>query len=160
MKRIALVGLVLLVGCMPAGYRRAKRLEGRYDVGSPGAGWAQVDPGGADRAWLNDRLGSSIYTDSNCGPRYVDTRAVDLATELAAGLVERETLQDEAITLAGREAVRRVERGKIDGLDVQLGLVVLNKDACTYDFALVAPPASFDAGWPAFLAVVDGFRTR
>lgn len=158
MKRLALV--LLLAGCMPASYRQARRLEGRYDLGSPGAGWSVVQPGGADRAWLNSRLSASIYADSNCGPRYVDTRAQDLATELAAGLVERETLLDEQITVDGREAVRRIERGRIDGLPVQLGLVVTNKDACTYDLALVAPPESFDAGWDSFLAVVDGFRTR
>jgi hypothetical protein len=152
--------LLLVVACMPATHRQAKKLEGRYDVGEPGAGWTVVEPGGADRAWHHEGQGATIFTDSNCTPRYDELNPQDLATELVAGLREEEKLRDEVVTLAGREGVLRVHRGKIDGVPVQLGLLVVNRDACTYDFTLVAPPERFDEGAPAWERVWRGFAPR
>lgn len=159
------VGLVALAavtvgGCMPASYRQARRLEGRYEVGDPGAGWSRVAPGGADHAWFNDALGATIYTDSNCGPRYQDLRATDLATELEAGLAERVTERDEARVVMDREAVLRVHQGTIDGVPVRIATLVVNRDACTYDALFIAPPEGFEAGWPAYESVIDGLRAR
>jgi hypothetical protein len=152
--------LFALLACMPASHRQAKKLEGRYDVPAPGAGWQIVDPGGADHAWHNEGLGATIFTDSNCGPRYDELAAADLATELVAGLRHEEKLRDETLTVAGREAVLRVHTGTIDGIPVELGLLVVNRDACTYDFTLIAPPERFDEGEPAWERVWRGFSPR
>ncbi len=150
--------LVVLVGCMPASHRAARRLEGRYATGKPGSGWTSVAPSGADFAWFNESFGAMIYTDSNCGPRYAESKVEDLAAELLAGLRgvtgEREEYRD----IGGREGVLRVHRGKLDGVEVRLGLAVVNRDACNYDFTLIANPDQFDAAWPAYEAVIDGFE--
>ncbi|MFZ5482047.1 MAG: hypothetical protein ACOZNI_35125 [Myxococcota bacterium] len=152
--------LLMWTACMPASHRQAKRLEGRYDVPPPGKGWHLVEPGGADHAWFNKELGAVIYTDSNCGPRFDELAAEDLATELVAGLREEERIRDETIALAGREGVLRVHRGKLDGVPMQLGFVVINRDACTYDFTYLASPDTFDAGFEAWEKVWRGFRPR
>lgn len=149
--------LLLLPACMPASHRQAKRLENRYIVHPPGPGWHVVEPGGADRAWFNRKLGAVIYTDSNCGPRYDELAAQDLATELVAGLQADERLRNETVTLAGREAVLRVHNGTVDGIPVQLGLLVVNLDACTYDFTYISPPAHFEEGWGDWQRVWEGF---
>lgn len=163
MRRLGLGGLaalVLLTGCMPASYRKARRLEGKYELGDPGEGWRKVAAGGADHAWINDTLHATLYADSNCGPRFEDLRVEDLASELAAGLTDRELLRDEALTLADRGAVRRAYRGKMDGVEIALATTVVNHAPCTYDVALIAPPDSLDAAWDDYLAVLDGFRVR
>lgn len=152
--------VLLLAGCMPASYRQAKRMEGRYLTGEPGEGWVAVDPGGADRAWLNDALGASIYTDSNCGTHYRELRLPDLALESLAGLRATTTLAEESRTLDGRAALLRVTRGRLDGVAVTVANTVTNKDACTYDLNYVAPADRFDAGLGAYQAVVGGFVAR
>jgi hypothetical protein len=151
---------LLLAACMPASYHKAKRLEGRYALGAPGAGWSSVQPGAADHAWYNADLHATIYADSNCGPRYTDSLPQDLATELAAGIVGIQTQKDEPLPLDGREGVLRVQSGKLDGVPITVALGVLNKGLCTYDFTYIAPPDRFDAGWGAYRAVLDGFRTK
>lgn len=156
--RLLLAALLLLAGCMPPGYRHARRLEGRYDIGTPGEGWRRVDPGGADHAWYNAELSASMYTDSTCGPHYVDSAPADLATELEAGLRDRTTVRDDRLTLDGREAVRRVNLGAMDGVQVQVAVTVVNKDYCTYDLAMIGAPEAFDAGWPAYEALLATFR--
>lgn len=143
---------------MPAAYREARRLEGRYAVGAPGEGWAEVEPGGADHAWFNARLGAALYTDSNCGPRYRDVRVEDLSTEMVAGLVDAERQSDEGRTIAGREGRVRVTRGRLDGVEVTVGTAVVNRDACTYDVVVIAPPEGFDAARAGFDRVLAGLE--
>jgi hypothetical protein len=157
MRRFLLVAL-LAVGCTPASHRLARRLEGHYAIGLPGDGWILVDPGGADHAWYNATLAASIYADSNCGPRYAETRTEDLATELTAGLREMTTSRNEARVIGDREGVLRVHTGRLDGVAMTVALGVVNQNACTYDLTLIAPPAAFDAGWPAYERVLAGFH--
>lgn len=147
-------------GCMPSSHRQARRLEGRYTVEAPADGWAAARAGGADRAFYNDALGAAIYTDSNCGPRFDEAHAGILATELLAGLQDVQTLRDEPLSLAGRTGVLRVHTGTLDGVPVQVALGVLNRDACTYDFTLVAPPARFDAAFTAYDRLVRSFAPQ
>lgn len=142
---------------MPSSHRLAKRLEGRYTFDPPGAGWHAVDPGGADHAWYNPDLSASMYLDSNCGPRYSESRTEDLATELTAGLRDVQTTRDERRVLGGREGVLRVHEGKLDGVPVRLGVGVVNRGACTYDLTFIAPPDRFDAGWDAYEKVLGSF---
>ena len=152
--------LLVLLACMPADYRRARKLEGKYETGQPGQGWVQVDPGDADHAWFNKALGATVYTDSNCGPRYAESLSANLATELTAGLRGVTTDRDDILYVLGREGVLRVHTGTLDGVAVRLALGVVNVDACNYDFTLIAPPEQFDAGLSAWQAVVDGFAPR
>lgn len=158
-----LSGLVLLVameGCVPASSRRSARLEGQYLLDAPGSGWAPVAPGGADHAWYNNDLKSSIYTDSNCGNRYTEARIEDLSTELTAGFRNLKTTREEYRQIADREGLLRVYEGTLDGVSVRMGIAVVNKNACNYDFAYISSPGNFDAGWPAFEAVLSSFREK
>lgn len=152
--------LFTLLACMPASYRLAKALEGRYDTGDPGSGWVATRPGGADRAWYNDGLGATIYADSNCGPRYAETRVEDLETELTIGIRDLTTDLEVQRAIGNREGVLRTHTGKLDGVPVRLGVAVVNRDACTYDFVYIGQVGRFDEGYPAFESVLDGFSPR
>ena len=149
---------VLSTGCSSS--RKASRLEGRYSMADPGSGWRSVKPGGADNAWLNDDLGASIYTDSNCGVRYEDSELRQLAERMTLGLEDEVEVSAEESTLNGRSAFTRRVRGGIDGVPVELAATVIKKDQCVYDFVVIAPPSSFEAAWRGYTAARDGFRTK
>ncbi|MDP2311049.1 MAG: hypothetical protein Q8P18_33825 [Pseudomonadota bacterium] len=153
----SLLSASLLPGCMPSSHQQAKRLEGRYTVPAPGDGWLVVDAGGADHAWYNTGLKAAIYADSNCGPRYSESRTEDLATELTAGLRQVTTTRDELREFGGREGVLRVHSGRLDGVPVTLALGVMNRGACTYDLTFIAPPDTFEQGWDAYERILSGF---
>jgi hypothetical protein len=152
--------LLLISACVPASSRRATRLEGRYTTAAPGKGWSPVAPGGADRAWFNEELGASIYTDSNCGNRYAEARIEDLATELTSGFRHLTMEREEYRTIAEREGILRVHQGTLDGVQVRFGIAVVNRNACNYDFAYISPPQSFEAGWEAFEQVISSFKEQ
>ncbi|MFN7144726.1 MAG: hypothetical protein ACK4YP_13200, partial [Myxococcota bacterium] len=108
----------------------------------------------------NAELQAAMYADSNCGPRYSESRTEDLATELTAGLRDVKTERDELRVIGGREGVVRVHTGKLDGVPVTVGLGVVNRGACTYDLALIAPPDTFATGWEAYERLLVGFAPK
>jgi len=158
--RRGLLLLVLTGACLPASYRQARRLEGRYEVVAPGAGWVAVQPGGADHAWFNTELAAAIYTDSNCGPRYQELAIENLSTELFGGLREVTDRKEERRAAGGREGILRIVYGKLDGVEMAVAALTVNRDACTYDLTYLAPPERFDAGLAAYDRVIDGFAPR
>ncbi|MCB9742466.1 MAG: hypothetical protein H6741_32660 [Alphaproteobacteria bacterium] len=163
--RLALLalGLSAAVACGPIrkGLRDADRLEGRYVLGDPGDGWKSVPSGGADRAFRNKDLAATIYTDSNCGARYEDRPLPDLAKTMLGGISDLKVppVLEETREIDGREAYVARRPGSLDGVTVELGVVVLKKDNCVYDMVLIAPPGRFEAAWGGYLQLIDGFRT-
>jgi hypothetical protein len=152
----------LALGCKKdpakADARKAARAEGRYELGDPGVGWQVERPGGADKAWFHPDHGAAIYTDSNCGSRYEDSPLSDLVTHLTYGIARGEAVSEQALRIDERDALMRVYEGALDGVAVKVGALVTKKHRCTYDMLFIAPPATFDAGWPDFVTVAEGFR--
>ena len=104
--------------------------------------------------------GAVIFADSNCGPRYSDSKLEDLLDKQIAGLREGEPLQSERLTLSDREALQTRHLGRLDGVPVELGTTVLKKHFCTYDVVLIAPRGlAFDQAWADYVSAVDDFRT-
>lgn len=159
-RRLPLLILVLVAsGCMSRAARRAERLEGRYQLGSPGSGWQVVSPGGADHAFHNDALSATIYTDSNCGSRYEDAPLERLAESVVFGVADAEPVMREEGQLDGRASLTVRQRGRLDGVPVELGVVVVKKNDCVYDLVLIAPPdRRFEQAWDGFQDTVRGFR--
>lgn len=155
--RASLSGLLLLAAC--GAHRGAARLEGQYSLGDPGAGWTRVRPGGADQAWHNSKLGATIYADSNCGERFDDSPLGRLHESLVGGVAGKPE-REETRTLDGREALLRVVDGRVDGVPIRVGAVVLKKDACTYDMVYIASPERFDEGMDAFERVLSAFQAK
>ena len=151
---------LLLVGCASKSERDARRSEGSYELGEL-PDWERIkNPGGADYAWAQISIGAVIFADSNCGPRYEDSKLEDLIDKQIAGLREGEALQSERLTLSDREALQTRHLGRLDGVPVELGTTVLKKHFCTYDVVLIAPRGpAFEQAWADYVSAVDDFRT-
>jgi hypothetical protein len=151
---------LLLGGCASKSDREARKAEGSYELGEL-PGWERMkNPGGADYAWTKTSIGASIFADSNCGPRYEDSKLEDLVDKQLAGLREGDPLLSEQLTLSDREALRTRQLGRLDGIPVELGVTVLKKHFCTYDVVLIAPRGQpFEEAWADYVGAVDDFRT-
>ena len=66
-------------------------------------------------------------------------------------------IEDGTTSVDGREAAHSVVRGMVDGRDVTVEAVVMRAEPCIHDFLYVAPTGAFEAGRPAFRALVDSF---
>ena len=160
-------GVLLLAGLFLSSCSAAKRdarenqrMEGRYRLGALSKSWEEQRAGGADRAWFNADLSSTIYTDSNCARRFRDGPLIDLSNHLIAGLAAGPPLREEVLTIDNRSALLRIYSGRMDGVRLQMGIVVLNKNRCTYDMLYLSPPSTFEDGWADFVGLISGFQVE
>ena len=162
MNRVILVGLMLTLGC-----HRGVRFEGqvfskpgvRYHVGALPATWARVKFSGNDLAWYTEDTGHAVSVNSTC--REHDDAPLDVLTRhLLEGFTERQALAQRTEVIDEREALRSHYQAKLDGVPVELLLLVLKKDRCVYDFTYVAPLGHFPDRLGDWEALVDGFHAE
>ena len=158
---IALV-LATAAGCGGATFEgnTYRDAEASYRVGNWPAGWTRIEVGeGADLAFEASALDSVAQVNATCDPS-LDIPLSSLTNHLLIGFTEREELTQETVPFAEREALVTDVTAKLDGVPRRLRLVVLKKDGCVYDFALVGPPdARFDRARADFDAWRAGFST-
>jgi len=140
---LAILVPLAVCGCGGSGELSAGRYsdaEASYHIGSLPDRWQRIDVGGQnDLAWRNGQLGAVIQVNASCDPS-LDIPLLALTNHLLIGFTEREVLSQDLMPLASREALRTHVTAKLDGVPRELLLVVVKKDDCVYDFALVAPP--------------------
>ena len=111
-----------------------------------------------DLAWAHDGHAAIIQANASCNPS-LDIPLAALTNHLLIGFTERELAEQELVPMDGREALRTHMRAKLDGVPRELLLVVLKKDGCVYDFALVAPPTGFQSARSSYDAMLQSFGT-
>ncbi len=133
--------------------------ETSYSVAAPGAEWRSLEVESQnDLAFYDEARDAIIQSNSTCDPSQ-DIPLLALTNHLLFGFTARELLSQELQPMDAREALYTHLKAKLDGVPRELLLVVLKKDGCVYDFALVAPPGSrFEGALPDFERFVGDFR--
>ena len=157
---LVLGAIVALTGC--AGrriengvYHSAKG----YRVTVPGPDWMVTEESRADLELRHQDGAAAMLANAQCddGPK---PRSGDLLLgHLLIGIRGRATIEQEEVSVNGRQAVRRVLDGRLDGDEgpTRIEVYVLKDGRCVYDFVYAAPPASFDAWRPEFRRFVESF---
>ena len=158
----ALLTIALAAGCGGGGTLAGQEYrdeEARYRIGAPPSGWERLDVEEQnDLAWSEDDLAAVIQVNASCDPD-LDVRLDVLRAHLLFDFTEEEVLSEELVPLDGREALRTHVVAKLDGVLREMVLIVLKKDGCVYDFALVAPRGdAFARARPVFERLVAGFH--
>jgi hypothetical protein len=134
--------------------------EAMYEVGDLGPAWDRLDVAGENDLAFVREGGAVIQVNASCDPA-LDIPLAALTNHLLIGFTEREGETRELMQLDGREAMHTHVVAKLDGVPRELLLVVLKKNGCVYDFALVAPPGeAFLTARAEFQTFVGGFRAR
>jgi hypothetical protein len=131
----------------------------RYHIGALPKAWHRVFVAGNDLAFSETGTGRALSVNSTC-EGHDDPPLPILTRHLLMGFTERQELSQQLIPLDGREALRSRHTAKLDGVPVELELVVLKKDGCVFDFTYVAPPGQAEARLPDFDAVLAGFHAE
>jgi hypothetical protein len=156
----ALLVFVLLAGCATATGRIENGMfhsAKGYRVTLPPAGWRVEAGPRADLALRAEARAGGMIVDATCSGREA-TRPLDvLARHLTFGLTRRYVLENGTATVGGREAAHSVVRGRAEGQAVTVEALVMRAEPCVHDFLYVAPADAFEAGRPAFRALVESF---
>lgn len=160
----ALLGLpgvvTLLLACVASGqFANQKYHRGKvsYRVGPLPALWQRLQFRGADVVFRSS-TGGTIAISGQC-PGNEDVPLDVLTNHLLFGIANHQEPSRSLFTLDSRQALRTHLRGELDGVPIELELVVLKKDGCTYDLQLIAGPQHFASCLRDFEAFVQGFTT-
>ncbi len=130
-----------------------------YRVGEVSGDWRRVRLSENDLAFYADDTGHVMAVNATC-EAHEDAPLEVLTRHLLMGFTERQRLSEERFVLDEREALASRWRAKLDGVPVELQLVVLKKGGCVYDFSYVAPLGRFEARAEDFASLVHGFETE
>jgi len=159
---IVVIAVVLLLGgCRSVSLRDGvvSTPDTRYRIGPVPADWHQVNLNESDLAWVTSPSTYAFWVNSTC-KEYEDVPLVALNRQLLIGFTDVQKLAQRTDSLDGREALLSHYIAKIDGMPRELGLVVVKKDRCIYDFAYVAPVGGYGVHAGEFQALFNGFASE
>ena len=131
----------------------------RYYVGDIPSGWRLKSFKNNDIAYVSEDSTHIITVNATC-EGYEDAPVEVLARHLVIGFSERKLLHQEQRMLDGREALVSQYLLKMDGVPVELMLVVMKKDKCVYDFWYISPPGRFEEKLGTFEEILKRFHAE
>lgn len=150
--------LVCSVGC--SGLSHGVYTEGhtRYRIGELPASWQLLRMSQNDVAYISRDSPHSLAINATC-ENHDDPPLEVLTRHLLMGFTARETVTQTRVVLDGREALRTHALARLDGVAVELVLVVMKKDGCVYDFTYLSPVGRLEERRAAFEQVLERFKT-
>jgi hypothetical protein len=129
----------------------------RYRLAAPESpAWRSIGLQDNDLAWVARDNGELLAANSTCTD-HGDPSLEVLTNHLLIGFEDRELDDQRPITLDGREALRSRYKARLDGVPVELEVVVLKKNGCIHDFTFVAPLGLKAVHLADFDALVQSF---
>jgi len=128
----------------------------RFRIGPVPPSWQLVRLAGNDVAYVSLDSPHSLAVNATCEDH--DDPPLDVLTRhLLMGFTERATLEERRFSLDGREALRTHVAARLDGVPVELVLVVMKKDGCVYDFTYLSPAGRVEERVSVFEQVLAHF---
>jgi hypothetical protein len=130
----------------------------RFRIGLVAPTWQLLSLAGNDVAYISRDSPHALAVNATCEDH--DDPPLDVLTRhLLMGFSDRQTLSQSRSMLDGREALRTHVSAKLDGVPVELLLVVLKKDGCVYDFTYLSPAGRLEERVAAFEQILASFKT-
>lgn len=135
--------------------------ETQYRIGELDPGWRRLSVDDQnDLAFHHAQMGAIIQVNATCDPTS-DVPLTALTNHLLIGFTDRHIVEQALLPMDEREALRTHVTARLDGVPRELLFYVMKKDACVYDFALIAPPGTnFEHALPEFERFRAGFSTE
>jgi hypothetical protein len=157
---IGVLAVCAILGCATGSFEGSvfRDSETAYRVGPLDPRWHRFDLSDANLAFHDD-AGGTILANAFCSD--ISDVPLDVLTNQALmGLEQKQETAREVVTLDGRSALKTRLSATLDGVPVDLELVVTKKDGCTYDFELVTGTSgqTFADREPGFWQFVEGFQ--
>jgi hypothetical protein len=117
----------------------------------------------SDVVFQSKNAASIISLNSACKSYKTSGETLPLKTltnELLLGISEVSYRDETPLTMEGSPALQTTIQGKLNGENMKLRTVVLQKLNCVYDLMYVARPEHFNAGEPDFSRFVSSLRLR
>ena len=157
---LALGAVIVFTGCAGRRIENGVYHSGKgYRLTLPGAEWSVATESKADLELRHQDGLAAMLANAECDDRARSRSAGLLLAQLLIGLRDRATIEQNEVSVNGRQALHRVLDGRVsaDGAPTRIEAYVLKEESCIYDFAYAAPPASFEAWRADFRRFVESF---
>ncbi len=136
---ITVIGFCILsFGCVTVdvgGSKSTTASDVKYE--SPNKPFEKSNLGTGDQTWISQKTGNSISYISEC-KRSVEMSLEQLESD-ALNVLERLTIESSnRFQYNGREALKTVAVGKVDGIDIKMQLITFKKNNCNYSLSYAA----------------------
>ena len=128
----------------------------RFKHGDLPAGWRRSKIDGTALAFDHAALHATITAFANC-KGIEDVSLSALVQQELVGVEKRDVVTKSEAAVDGREAADWVVKGELDGVPVEMELLVTRQSGCVYDLVLVSSPATFESARADFAGFVKGF---
>ncbi|MGZ6427251.1 MAG: hypothetical protein ACXWQ4_17815 [Bdellovibrio sp.] len=124
---------------------------------APPAPFKEIAVENSDKAWLSRETGNTISFLSECGGN-IELSLKQIETDSLSALADLETLKEEEISYNGRAARQSLSKGTIDGVPVQLALLVFKKNGCNFTLIYGGKRKNFETEKRFFDTFKDSFE--
>ncbi len=131
---------------------------GSFRIGLLPAGWIKKSFSYRAVLFVHQSLNASISVNSFCKGSFDDGPLEALSRQVFYGVAEQKIRRKQKLHLDGRDALRTILSGKVDGASVMLDGVVLKMNECVFDFVYSSVPDDYSAGAGDFENLVHGFH--
>ena len=121
------------------------------------------DPGSqADTAYQSKKTASIVSINSACLQESIEeTKDLKTLTQrLLLGITDISRHEQKSLIIAGSPALETIVQGRLDGEEMTLKTVVIEKDHCTYDLMYIARPRYFSSELPLFSKFITSLKIK
>ena len=141
-KRILFFILILLSSCSAFqsddNGRYTKSENVKNNIGEPKAPWRSVQKNeGSDFALNNVKTNSIFLFNSSCR-KFEASNLNTLTASILTGINDLEIIEKSTTTYQGREAMKIIAKGQLDGITRFFNILTTQKNYCIYDYVLIA----------------------
>lgn len=126
------------------------------EYAAPAAPYKLISTNSADRAWLSASTGNTISFLSECGAN--DPSLQQMETETLSALNSLKIIETKDLSFNGRAARQTVAQGKVDGVPVQILVIIFKKNGCNYTLSYGGIEKNFQVEAAAFESFKQSFK--
>lgn len=127
------------------------------ELKSPQVPFKEITISNSDKAWLSEKTGNTISYSSECGGNS-ELSLQQLETDSLSALSNLEIMKAEEFTYNSRAARQSLSQGQIDGVPVQITLLVFKKNGCNFTLSYGGTKKNFEAEKHFFDIFKDNFK--
>lgn len=149
-----------LAGCinLPFGNSQKER-SSMISVTAPAAPYEKTSSKHVDQGWIHSKNGSTISYLSDCSDS-PDISLKQMELTALSGLRNLRINEQNDILFSDRKALRSKVQGDVDGVTVNVELLVLQKNGCRYTFTLTGFAQAFAQAQNDFNQFLKGVRIQ
>lgn len=134
-----------------------KATEVKYE--QPSSVFSELKSETADKAWQSKATGNTLAYLSECNSN-IESNLKSIEQDFLNALNNLSIVSTSHAQFNGRESLRTTAQGTVDGVAVQVSLLVFKKNNCNFTLSYTGKKINFDKELNEFEAFINNFRVN